>query len=138
VSPHTKNLKAAELIMTLRGPRTRPIDQHFATEIRFRRVCQEAVAAGIGVSYQQIHSYETARSRLTAGRLHEIAQFYGVRPAEFFPRFNAAMTPKASETALEIARAAAAMTPPQQQSLLRIARAMQAPTLTLVPAGAAE
>ena len=48
-----------------------------------REVSQETLGKEIGVSFQQIHKYETAQSRVSASRLLQIAQVLDV-PVQFF------------------------------------------------------
>ena len=48
-----------------------------------REISQEALGKEIGVSFQQIHKYETAQSRVSASRLLQIAQALDV-PVQFF------------------------------------------------------
>lgn len=48
-----------------------------------REVSQETLAKAIGVSFQQVHKYETAASRVPASRLLQIAYVLDV-PVQFF------------------------------------------------------
>jgi len=56
---------------------TKKIDDHVGRQIRKRRnllgLTQEQLADALGTSYQQVQKYETATSRVSAGRLFEIA-----------------------------------------------------------------
>ncbi len=45
---------------------------------------QQQMADLIGVTYQQAHKYERGINRISAGRLHEIAQVLGVSVGFFF------------------------------------------------------
>ena len=46
---------------------------------------QMTLAAGIGVTYQQLQKYENGLNRITASRLYEIAKDLKVPVALFFP-----------------------------------------------------
>jgi transcriptional regulator with XRE-family HTH domain len=54
-----------------------PIDLHVAARLRMRRmmrgVSQEALAARIGVTFQQIQKYEKGHNRIGASRLFQLA-----------------------------------------------------------------
>lgn len=61
-----------------------------------RRECgltQEALAASLGVTFQQIQKYEAGHSRLSAGRLLEIAQAIGRPVGWFYEPFEIAENP---------------------------------------------
>ncbi len=64
------------------------MDQHVATRVRTARVVaglsQAEVAAGLRVSPQLVAKMETGASRISAGRLHAIAEFLQVPHAFFF------------------------------------------------------
>jgi transcriptional regulator with XRE-family HTH domain len=66
-----------------------PVDAHVAGAIRARRkaanMSQEALAQRLGLTFQQIQKYESARNRVSAGRLAAIAHVFGTSPAAFFP-----------------------------------------------------
>jgi transcriptional regulator with XRE-family HTH domain len=70
--------------------RVRPsdIDRHVGRRIRMQRLLvgmtQQRLATLIGVTYQQQHKYERGADRITAGRLHAIAQALDVDVADFF------------------------------------------------------
>ncbi|MGG5810874.1 helix-turn-helix domain-containing protein [Falsiroseomonas sp. CW058] len=49
-----------------------------------RGLSQSGLAERIGVSYQQLHKYETGQNRISAGRLADIASALGVTPADLF------------------------------------------------------
>ncbi len=48
------------------------------------RVSQTALAAALGVSFQQVQKYETGKDRITASTLHRISAVLGVHPGSFF------------------------------------------------------
>lgn len=63
----------------LKAPRsTVEIDRHLAAAVlRIRNesgLPQQQVAAAIGISYQQLHKYETCKNRIPASRLYEICR----------------------------------------------------------------
>ena len=68
--------------------RLTPIDPHIGAKIRARRsevgLTQEQLAALIGVTYQQLHKYETGINRVAASRLYQIAQALGVSDINYF------------------------------------------------------
>lgn len=57
---------------------------------------QEGLAALLGVTFQQIQKYEAGHSRLSAGRLLEIAQALGRPIAWFYEPFEIAENPENS------------------------------------------
>lgn len=64
-----------------------PVDRHVGATIRLRRkelgVSQEALAAAIGVSFQQVQKYESGGNRVSVSALVKIAKRLGV-PVGFF------------------------------------------------------
>jgi transcriptional regulator with XRE-family HTH domain len=67
--------------------KSRIIDLRVARRIRERRLnigmTQQALAEVIGVAFQQAHKYERGISRISAGRLYDIATALQV-PVEYF------------------------------------------------------
>lgn len=65
-----------------------PVDRHVGATIRLRRkelgVSQEALAAAIGVSFQQVQKYESGGNRVSASALYKAAKRLGVPVAFFF------------------------------------------------------
>jgi len=63
------------------------MDQRVAARIRARRIHQgitlQALARQIGVAFQQAHKYERGLSRISAGRLYDVACALNV-PIGFF------------------------------------------------------
>ena len=63
------------------------IDKHIGKRIKLRRslmgMTQGALGDALGITFQQIQKYETAKSRVAASRLYEIAEALGV-PFEYF------------------------------------------------------
>lgn len=78
--------------MTQLPPRTartaQRIDEHVGERIRQRRtvlgLTQEQLSQSLNISYQQLQKYETAANRVSAGRLHEIANKLDVDISYFF------------------------------------------------------
>jgi transcriptional regulator with XRE-family HTH domain len=64
-----------------------PIDIHVGKRIRMRRLflgmTQETLANQLGLTFQQVHKYESAANRIGASRLAAIADILGV-PISFF------------------------------------------------------
>ena len=54
------------------------LDRRVATNIRRfrlqRNLSQEALAGKLGISFQQLQKYETAKNRITIGRLMDICK----------------------------------------------------------------
>jgi transcriptional regulator with XRE-family HTH domain len=82
--------RAKSIRMDTRSGRTRvqDMDRHVAARIRERRIMlglsQEAMAAQLSITYQQLHKYEKGINRIAAGRLHQIAQALDVEVGYFF------------------------------------------------------
>lgn len=78
---------AALLAQTAPGTLKR-IGGHIGERIRQRRtelgLTQEQLGEALDVSYQQIQKYETAANRVSASRLYELAQAFGVEVTYFF------------------------------------------------------
>lgn len=67
---------------------------------------QQRLAAMIGVTYQQLHKYQTGSNRIAVGRLHAVAKALGVAPAWLYeglvraqPELDPAQTRLATFTA---------------------------------------
>ena len=73
-------------------------DHFTGHQIRFARrekgLTQEHLATTLGLTFQQIQKYESGRSRLSAGRLRDVAIALG-KPVEYF--FLPFPTPPASQ-----------------------------------------
>lgn len=67
---------------------TRAIDEHVGKHLRMMRAArgltQEQLAEKLGISYQQLHKYETGANSISAGRLYELAMLLGTAPDAFF------------------------------------------------------
>jgi len=68
--------------------RISPVDIHVGRRVRLARLAagmsQDTLAAGTGVTFQQIQKYEKGANRIGTGRLHAIAKILGVPFAHFF------------------------------------------------------
>lgn len=64
------------------------IDRYVSERLRSRRteldVTQEALAAQLGVTFQQLQKYENGKNRISAGRLYELAQALETTISYFF------------------------------------------------------
>ncbi len=88
-------------------------DQHIGQRLRERRVVlgltQTALADGLGITFQQIHKYETGFDRISAGQLYGCAALLNVSPAYFFEGLEGSDSGTPDETrsneALKLARA---------------------------------
>ncbi|WP_349438016.1 helix-turn-helix transcriptional regulator [Pararhizobium sp. A13] len=65
-----------------------PVDRHVGQQIRIRRiqtnVSQSDLAAGIGVSFQQVQKYENGKNRVSASMLYEVASCLKMPVAKLF------------------------------------------------------
>jgi transcriptional regulator with XRE-family HTH domain len=108
------------------------VDRHVAARVRARRITlgltQHDLASRIGVTYQQLHKYETARNRMTAGRLLEIARALNVAPSYFFEGLQEPEAPSTERhrRALELAKTAASLEEQHLALLNDITRALAA------------
>lgn len=91
-----------------------PIDIHVAARLRMRRmmqgVSQEALAARIGVTFQQIQKYEKGQNRIGASRLFQLAEALSAPIGYFFEGLEegqAAVAPPVDEAVM------AALTSPE-------------------------
>jgi transcriptional regulator with XRE-family HTH domain len=68
--------------------RSNPIDAHVGSRMRIRRMMlgmsQEKLAAGFGLTFQQIQKYERGMNRMGASRLQQAADILGVAVPFFF------------------------------------------------------
>lgn len=71
---------------TIKGKPT-PIDTHIGKRIKLRRslmgMSQKTMAEELGITFQQIQKYETAKNRVAASRLYHIACILKV-PFDYF------------------------------------------------------
>ncbi len=65
-----------------------PVDRHVGRQIRLLRIqanlSQGDLGKGIGISYQQMHKYETGKNRVSASMLYEIARYLQVAGGTVF------------------------------------------------------
>ncbi len=77
--------------MAKRSPNA--IDRQVGVRMRMRRLMldmsQQKLAAGLGVSFQQVQKYEKGDNRIGAGRLHQLAEILHVPVSFFFEDFSA-------------------------------------------------
>jgi transcriptional regulator with XRE-family HTH domain len=107
------------------------LDHHIAARLRQRRtmlgLTQQQVAELVGITYQQAHKYEIGANRISAGRLHALAQALGVEPGYFYEGLGSGgpRRPTARQRQmLELARSFAALPRLQQEALAALARAL--------------
>jgi len=113
-------------IMPLRAAnRATDTDRHVGARIRERRIMlgfsQQELADLIGVTYQQAHKYERGINRISAGRLHDIAQVFGVPVGYFFEGLGEGYSPdltKRKRMCLELARNFSHITDDRQRDAL--------------------
>jgi transcriptional regulator with XRE-family HTH domain len=68
--------------------RSVPTDQEVGRRLRIRRLqlgmSQQSLGTSIGLTFQQVQKYEKGMSRISAGRLHEIARVLEIPISYFF------------------------------------------------------
>ena len=114
--------------------RANDTDRHVGARIRERRIMlglsQQQMADLIGVTYQQAHKYERGINRISAGRLHEIAQVLGVPVGYFFEGLESQRGPDLTarqRMCLELARNFSSISNERhQEALSQLARALVA------------
>jgi ribosome-binding protein aMBF1 (putative translation factor) len=66
----------------------RDIDAQIGQRIREARqaqgMAQEVLANGLGISFQQVQKYENGSNRISAARLYDIAQLFGMAITFFY------------------------------------------------------
>ncbi|MCB1884296.1 MAG: helix-turn-helix transcriptional regulator [Geminicoccaceae bacterium] len=88
------------------------LERHIGERIRRRRtelgLTQEELGQGLDISYQQIQKYESGANRISASRLHTLAERLGVEVAWFLDGFKSGEGPVARDgrqrAAVELAR----------------------------------
>ena len=69
-------------------PRASALDTLVGKRARERRLAlgltQQRLAEMVGITYQQLHKYETGANRLSAGRLYRLAEALGVEVGHYF------------------------------------------------------
>ena len=65
-----------------------PVDVHVGKRLRLQRnligMSQEQLGRASSLTFQQIHKYERGANRVSASRMHQLAQLLGVPVAYFF------------------------------------------------------
>ncbi|MBX9576093.1 MAG: helix-turn-helix domain-containing protein [Caulobacteraceae bacterium] len=108
-----------------------PIDVHVGrkvVEVRKRRgLTQSDLAKATGVTFQQVQKYERGTNRISASRLHQIAEFLGEPVSSFFPADPDAVefedAPR-SRQAIEIAHLAPKLKLADQKTVLALMRSL--------------
>lgn len=106
------------------------VDRHVSQRIRERRLvlgmAQQHLAERIGLTFQQIHNYETGISRVSAGILNRMAKALGVEVGHFYEGLGEANELTGRPRAiLSLVRDFTNLTDPrQQQALLHLSRAL--------------
>ncbi|WP_072375559.1 helix-turn-helix transcriptional regulator [Hyphomicrobium sp. NDB2Meth4] len=110
-----------------------PIDRHVGRQLRLRRIdcglSQSALAAVLGVSFQQIQKYEKGTNRLSAGHLFELAQLLSCSPNDFFAKPETVATAKgtigiASDNELALVRTFRSLDRRSQEAVLALASSL--------------
>jgi transcriptional regulator with XRE-family HTH domain len=83
---------------------TSPIERHVGDRLRLARralsLSQEALAEQLGVTFQQVQKYEKGINRISAGRLHHVAEILDVPVSYFFPESDASALTEARRQSL--------------------------------------
>lgn len=115
-----------------RNGRATDIDKQIGVKIRERRILsglnQKQLAERVGITYQQLNKYERGHNRVSAGRLHQIAEVLGTSISDFFEGVgaagkNAAVAPH-QRMILNIVQDVQAMSQDQAEAVARVARAI--------------
>lgn len=76
---------------------THPTDTHIGNRVRFRRtmlgMSQQTLAAGIGVTFQQIQKYESGKNRISAGKLWDFATILKMPVSYFYEGLDKEVPP---------------------------------------------
>lgn len=118
-----------------------PIDVHVGERIKFRRKMigqsQDALAAALGVTFQQVQKYERGANRISASMMARAAKSQGVEPGFYFagldldggvqvtPEMAAAEEWLKSAEAVPIAASIVKLTPPMRGAVLKIVRDLE-------------
>jgi DNA-binding transcriptional regulator YiaG len=80
--------EATSMVLNFDPRKLEAIDVHIGRRIRSRRrllgMNQSELARRIGVTFQQVHKYETGQSSVTAARLYSISSALGVTFEHFY------------------------------------------------------
>ena len=81
-----KEKTRAKPVRTRGGPEA--VDVHVGSRVRQRRtmlgMSQEKLGEALGLTFQQVQKYETGNNRVAAGRLYEIATYFGRKVNDAF------------------------------------------------------
>ena len=114
-------------------PRATDVDAQIGAYLRRHRVAkgwtQAQMADLIGVTYQQLHKYETGKNRLSAGALISLLRLLGVDLADFAAEIDErlpppAIGPKMTATARRVHEGVARLNAAQQRVVLGVMEAM--------------
>lgn len=102
-----------------------PVDIHVGKRIKEVRILrgrsQSEIARELEISFQQIQKYESGKNRISASRLFELSQLFGIPTSFFFDGLeegaDQSMQPMDTETA-RIASAVAQISNQRTKSLL--------------------
>jgi transcriptional regulator with XRE-family HTH domain len=115
------------LVKFRRGSGTAAIDRHVGARIRQRRIVlgltQQQFAELIGVTYQQVHKIEHGITRVSAGRLFEIAEVLNVPMGFFYEGIGEEKVPpvaRRERMMREIARNFAAISDERHQEVVNM------------------
>jgi len=110
-------------------PRASALDTLVGKRARERRLAlgltQQRLAEMVGITYQQLHKYETGANRLSAGRLFLLAGTLGVEVAHFFEGEEVAAPTGQRRALLDLVRNFARIPDRQQrEAVARLARTL--------------
>lgn len=112
----------------------REIDLHIGWRIRDRRLAlgmtQGQMSNLIGITYQQLHKYETGKNRVAAGRLYDISIVLGVTASYFYDELDLPTTIEPSpqfRMFLELAHSFVTLDYRKQAAICAMARSMIEP-----------
>jgi transcriptional regulator with XRE-family HTH domain len=111
--------------------RATDIDRAVGERIRARRVALgipiQQLAERIGVTYQQVHKYETCRNRLSTGQLVAICRALAIEPGELLKDLAAVAASEPGALArdqMALARDAALLPARHRRALVQFARGL--------------
>ena len=88
------------------GKRIDQIDKHVGNRVRMQRmvlgITQERLAAGLGITFQQVQKYEKGTNRISASRLEAIARILKVSPGFLFGESDAVNERSATTSATDL------------------------------------
>ena len=123
--------------MSRKGFSPDPIDLEVGRRLRAFRtakgISQQALAEGVGITFQQIQKYERGYNRVSASMLYRLAARLEVKPADFFPSeegssslhdltIDALQSPQIAEAVQLMSR----MSPSEQSRALQFVRVFAA------------